>query len=96
MTKALLRRDYVNQIFTQCIPFIPFDRCYMILHAMPCHAMPCHAIYIVFTYFASFTVYEDDIFKVNSNIRVQIYKSEGEINKLRLFCRVKVIANPFS
>ena len=30
-----------------------------------------HAIYIVFTYFASFTGYEDDIFEVFSNLHVQ-------------------------
>ena len=30
-----------------------------------------HAIYIVFTYFASFLGYEDDILKVISNLHVQ-------------------------
>ena len=38
-----------------------------------------HAIYIVFTYFASFTGYKDDILKVISNLQVQESKFGGEI-----------------
>ena len=40
-----------------------------------------HAIYIVFTYFASFTSYEDDILEVNSNLHVLEYKFGGKIYK---------------
>ena len=40
-----------------------------------------HAIYIVFTYFASFTDYEDNIFEVISHLRVQISKFGGQIKK---------------
>ena len=55
-----------------CIPFLPFDRCYMILH-----------IYIVLTYFASFTGYEDDIFEVIPNLHFQGTKHSGKFDK---FC----------
>ena len=40
-----------------------------------------HAIYIVFTYFASFTGYEDDIFEVISNLHVQESKFGGKFDK---------------
>ena len=40
-----------------------------------------HAIYIVFTYFASFTGYKDDILKVISNLQVQESKFGGKIYK---------------
>ena len=40
-----------------------------------------HIIYIVFTCFALFTDYKDDIFKVISNLNVQGYKSGGKIYK---------------
>ena len=39
------------------------------------------AIYIVFTYFASFTGYEDNIFKVSSYLHVQRCKFGGKIDK---------------
>ena len=40
-----------------------------------------HAIYIVFTYFASFTGYEDDILEVISNLNVQRLKYGGKMEK---------------
>ena len=40
-----------------------------------------HTIYLVFTYFALFTDYEDDIFEVISNLHVQGSKFGGKINK---------------
>ena len=40
-----------------------------------------HAICISFTYSASFTGYEDDIFKVISNLQVQGYKFGGKFDK---------------
>ena len=40
-----------------------------------------HAIYIVFTYFESFTGYEDDILKVISSLQVQESKFGGKIYK---------------
>ena len=40
-----------------------------------------HTIYLVFTYFASFTDYEDDIFEGISNLHVQGSKLGGKINK---------------
>ena len=40
-----------------------------------------HAIYIVFTYFASFTGYEDDIFEVISNLHVQGSKFGRKFDK---------------
>ena len=40
-----------------------------------------HTIYLVFTYFASFTDYEDDIFEVISNLHVQRPKFGGKIYK---------------
>ena len=39
------------------------------------------AIYIVFTYFASFTEYEDNIFKVTSYLHVKRCKFGGKIDK---------------
>ena len=39
-----------------------------------------YTIYLVFTYFASFTDYENDIFEVISNLHVQGSKFGGEIN----------------
>ena len=40
-----------------------------------------HDITILFTYFASFTDYENEIFEVISNLHVQGSKFGGEINK---------------
>ena len=40
-----------------------------------------YAIYIVFTYFASFTVYDDDILKDISNLHVQGSKFGGKFDK---------------
>ena len=40
-----------------------------------------HTIYLVYTYCASFTDYEDDIFKVISNLHVQGSKFGGKIYK---------------
>ena len=45
-----------------------------------------HAIYIVITYSASFTGYEDDIFEIISNMHVQVSKFGGKFDKFgRLF-----------
>ena len=40
-----------------------------------------HTIYLVFTYFALFTDYEDDIFEVISNLHVQGSKFGGKMTK---------------
>ena len=40
-----------------------------------------HAIYLVFTYFASFTSYKEDIFEVISNLHVQGSKYGGKFDK---------------
>ena len=51
---------------------------------MPSYALAetqVHAIHIVFTYFASFTGYEDDIFVVISNLHVQGSKFGGNFYK---------------
>ena len=40
-----------------------------------------HTIYLVFTYFALFTDYEDDMFKVIYNLNVQESKFGGKIAK---------------
>ena len=41
-----------------------------------------HTIYSVFTYFASFTDYEDDIFEFISNLHVQDFKFVRKIKNL--------------
>ena len=43
-----------------------------------------HAIYIVFTYFASFTSYVDDMFEVISNLHIQGSKFGGIFEKFAL------------
>jgi len=51
---------------------------------MPSYALAetqVHAIHIVFTYFASFTGYEDDILAVSSNFHIQESKFGGKIYK---------------
>ena len=40
-----------------------------------------HTVYIVFTYFGSFTGYEDDIFEVISNLHVHGSKFVGKFDK---------------
>ena len=50
---------------------------------MTCATWYYHTIYLVFTYFASFTDYEDDIFEGISNLHVQGPKFGGKIYK---FC----------
>ena len=52
-----------------CIPFLPFDRCYMILYM------------IVLSYFASFTGYEDDILDFFSILHVQGSKFGRKFDK---------------
>ena len=65
-----------------CIICLPFDTCYMILQ---CYL---HSIYIS----ASFTGYEDDIFKVISNLHVQGSKFGGEFEKFggNFFKKIKL------
>ena len=69
MTNLKSRQNSVNQIFNPCAFF------FFLLTGATWYY---HAIYIVFTYFASFTGYEDDIFEVISNLHVQGSKC-GEI-----------------
>ena len=68
-----------SNIKSMCILFLPFDRCYMIL---PCYL---HSIYIVFTYFASFTGYEDDMFEVISNLHILESKFGKNLDKFDFF-----------
>ena len=54
-----------------CIIFLPWT----------CATWYYNAIYIVFTYFASFTSYEEDIFEVISNLHVQGSKFDEKFDK---------------
>ena len=54
MTNFKLQQNSVNQILNPCAFFF-----FLLTDA----TLYYHAIYIVFTYFASFTGYEDDFFK---------------------------------
>ena len=46
--------------------------------------LPCylHSKYIIFTYFASFTGYEDDIFEVISSLHMKGSKFGGKFKKI--------------
>ena len=76
---AILRQESVNQLFNPNAFFL-----FILTGAIWYY----HAIHIVFTYFASFTGYEDDILEVSSNLHVQeskfgvkIYKFGGTSKK---------------
>ena len=71
-TNSKLRQNSVNQIFYPNAFFF-----FLLTGAIWYY----HAIYIVFTYFASYAGYEDDIFEVISNLHVQESKFGGKIYK---------------
>ena len=48
---------------------------------LTCDTWYYHSIYLVFTYFESFTDHEDDIFEVISNFHIQGSKFGGKITK---------------
>ena len=73
MTNLKSQQNSVNTIFNPCAFF------FFLLTGATWYY---HAIYIVFTYFASFTGYEDDIFEVISNLHVQGSKYGGKLYKL--------------
>ena len=65
-----LRQNSVNKIFNpHAFFFLPFAKWYYL------------AIYIVFTYFASFRGYDDDILRDISNLHVQGSKFGGKFDK---------------
>ena len=66
------QQNSVNQIFNLCTFFF-----FLMTGALWYY----HAIYIVFTYFASFTGYEDDIFDFFLNLHVQGSKFGGKFYK---------------
>ena len=68
-----------------CLLVVPYDRCYIIL---PCYL---HSIYIVFTYFAYFTGYEDDRFEVISNLHFQWSKFGEKYIFLIELCGVQLV-----
>ena len=72
MTNLLLQQDSLNQIINPNALFF-----FLLTGA----TLNYHAIYIVFTYFASFTGYDDDILEVISNLHVQESKFGGIIYK---------------
>ena len=72
MTNLKLQQYRLNQIFYSLAFFV-----FLFTGATWYY----HAIYIVFTYFASFTAYEDDIFEVISNLHVQGSKFGGKLDK---------------
>ena len=67
-----LRQNGVNKIINPCafIFFFLTDATWYF-----------HAIYLVFTYLSPFTDYEEDFFKVISNLRVQGSKFGGKFDK---------------
>ena len=67
------QQNSVNQMFNPCELF------FFLLTGATWYY---HAIYIVFTYFASFTGYEDDIFEFISDLHVQGSKFGGKFDKL--------------
>ena len=73
MTNLRLQQNSVNQIFNPCAFFYFF---------LTCAIWKYHAIYKVFTYFASLTGYENDIFEVISYLPVQGSKFDGKCEKL--------------
>ena len=68
MTKSKSRQDCVNHKFNPSAFF------FFLLTGATWYY---HTIYLVFTYFESFTDYEDDIFEVISNLHVQGSKFGG-------------------
>ena len=68
-----LRQNSVNNIFNPCAFF------FFLLTGT---AWYYHAINMVFTYFASFTGYEDDISEVISNLHDQGSKFGGKFYKM--------------
>ena len=72
-TNLKLRQNSVNQIFNLNALFI-----FLLTSATQYY----HTIYLVFTYFALLTDYEDDIFECISNLHVQGSKFGGKINKV--------------
>ena len=68
MTNLKSWQNSVNQIFNPNAFFF---------FLLTCAIWYFHATYIVFTYFASFTDYSDDIFEVISNLHVQGFKFGG-------------------
>ena len=75
-TNLKLRQNSLNQIFNPCAFFF---------FLLTCSRRYYHATYIVFTYFASFTGYQDDIFEVIFNLHVQVSKFGGTFDK---FCEL--------
>ena len=69
MTNLKLRQNSVNQKFNPCEFF------FSLLTGATWYY---HAIYIVLTYFASFTSYEVNILDIFSNLRVQGPKFGGK------------------
>ena len=67
-----LRQNNVNQIFNPHAFFF-----FLLIGATWYY----HAIYIVFTYVASFTGYENDTFEVISNLHAQVSKFGGQFEK---------------
>ena len=66
------RQNIVNQIFNPCAFFVFF---------LTGAIWYYHAIYIVLTYFASFTGYKDDIFEVISYLHVPGSKLGGKFDE---------------
>ena len=50
-----------------------------------------HAIHIVLTYFASFTGYDDDIFKVLSSLKAQGSKLGRKFDKFGEFILIRIL-----
>ena len=69
MTNLILRQDSLIQIFN------PNAFLFFLLTGDTCYH---HAIYMVFTYFAPFTSYEDDFLEVISNLNVLESKFDGK------------------
>ena len=67
-----MRQNSVNQIFNPNALFFSLLRDATLYYT---------AIYILFTYFASFIGYEDDIIEVISNFHIQGVKFGGKKNK---------------
>ena len=72
MTNLKSRQNNVNQIFNPNAFFFFF---------LTGAIWYYHAFYIVSTYFASFTGYEDDIFRIISYLHVQGSKIGGKMDQ---------------
>ena len=77
MTNLKLQQNSVNHILN-IIAFFFF--------LLTCATWYYHALYILFTYFVLFTGYEDDIFKVISNLHVHESKFGGKYDKFSAKC----------